>query len=91
MAWSCNVPIAPPSLLLLGIHVLAILDLVSALLSLRKPAFHPTQLFAAKLQILIPRPPAPPDTFLATCQRKRLIVSKCTVCLRWIMQKRLIV
>ena len=39
MAWSCNVPIAPPSLLLLGIHVLAILvDLVSALLSLRKPA-----------------------------------------------------
>ena len=89
MAWSCNVPIAPPSLLLLGIHVLAILvDLVSALLSLRKPAFHPTQLFAAKLQILIPRL----LPIRVSCDRG-LIVSKCAVqCLRrWIMQKRLIV
>ena len=90
MAWSCNVPIAPPSLLLLGIHVLAILDLVSALLSLRKPAFHPTQLFAAKLQILIPRPRLLP--IRVSCDHG-LIVSKCAVqCLRrWIMQKRLIV
>ena len=78
-------------LLLLGIHVLAISDLVSALLSLRKPAFHPTQLFAAKLQILIPRPRLLP--IRVSCDRG-LIVSKCAVqCLRrlWIMQKRLIV
>ena len=76
VARSCNVPIFPPRAFMFPP---IILDLESALLSLRKPAFHPTQLFATKLQILIPRPLAPPDTFLATRPHKRLIVSKCTL------------
>ena len=74
VARSCNPPPRADSTFS-SIHLFHAVDLVSALLSVsQEAAFHPTQLFAAKLQILIPRP-RPLIPFL----RGRLIVSKCTV------------
>ena len=74
VARSCNPPPRVDSTFS-SIHLFHAVDLVSALLSVsQEAAFHPTQLFAAKLQILIPRP-RPLIPFL----RGRLIVSKCTV------------